>query len=231
MKVITTTHYNRPEYTRRCLEHLSRCRGIEHYLVLPVVDKGDDETRALIEEIDFCESTPCFQNRRVGCDRNIYEALERGFQVSDYVIQVEDDVLLAPDALRFFEWAQSNEQDQGLFTITAYHRTLQPEDPFACQRVCWFIPWGWATWRSRWTEIRECWDFNAWDGSLNHRTRGSRATLLPLLSRAQNIGAEKGAHVPSVDFHRAHHHTPYWATELQEGEFYELGRTVQEIPL
>src|SRR4051794_8309684 len=126
-KVITMCLFKRPDYTRRVLEALRACDGIGDYLVLPHVEPGDDEGRALVEGIDFAECLPTFNRERLGVNLNTENALLDGFSFGDFSIHVEDDIVLAPDALRYYEWCGARyAADPSVFSVTSYHRRAEP---------------------------------------------------------------------------------------------------------
>jgi len=80
-----------------------------------------------------------------------------------------------------------------------------------------FTPWGWATWRDRWQQLTAGWSRDeaiSWDVVINHALRAGRYEAFPTVSRIQNIGAENGVHVPSAEWHAAHHHVPETADDL-----------------
>ena len=115
MKIITSTHYNRPKCTRQMLDHLVRCEGIEEYKVLFFVEpdtqflhakKGVTRDNRVITDIinSYDLNSEIIVNKRLlGIYKNKIKALLVGFHQSDYVIHIEDDILLAKDPLRFYE--------------------------------------------------------------------------------------------------------------------------------
>jgi hypothetical protein len=224
VKIITTTHFRRPEYTARVLAALKSCQGIADYQLLPLVDRAqrlqdreaNEQVIALIEAIDFCESKPLIASYNLGCSRAIYMTLERGFAAASFVIQIEDDIELSPDGLKFFEFFEGLRWDPSVFTLSAYRQTTEPDaDPQRALRTPWFFPWGWATWIDRWEEMRRSWHWQFWDTGVCHNTRSGRLVIHPHLSRAQNIGAEGGEQVPDAAFHQRFHHSPHVALEPQ----------------
>jgi len=221
--VITCCAWNRPAYTAPMLAHLGACEGIGAYRLLAFIEPGCPAVADLFAAVDFCECQVTHNSERLGVNHNMYQALAAGFAVSDYVIHVEDDVLLAPDALVYFEHCrQVYAADPTVYTVTAYHQTVslpEPSDWHSLIREAWFSPWGWATWRDRWLEaprglchtwVPEAYQF-WWDSWVHKLLRRSRDQVAPLLSRAQNIGAAGGAHVPSADWHARRQHIRYWA--------------------
>lgn len=218
-KVIVSPHYNRPAYTKRVLEALSKCRGIEDYLLFMSAEPGNEEVIDLLHTVDFCYTWINVNMKRMGCSPHIHQVLEDGFKKSNYVIIVEDDIVLCEDALEYFEWASTFEDHQGIFTVSAWDRAKPPVPAFQCRKVKEFVPWGWATWKSRWTEMSSRWNFNDWDVHLNTQVRGNRSAIVPFTSRSENIGAEGGINVPSPEWHAQYQTT--WATShgFSPGDF------------
>jgi hypothetical protein len=232
-KVITMCHYRRPEYTRRMLSALSACPEVGEYLILPSVEPGNEEVRDLIEAIDFAECRPHFNGERLGCNENTDQALALGFNVADYVIHLEDDILCAPDSLRYYEWARDRyASDTMVFSVSGYQRhrpgqTILPEDHFRVRRRRAFSPWGWATWRDRWDQFGGALRVLTypWDVFLNIAFAASpiemfREEVYPELSRSQHIGLISSVS-PGQD--STHLTAANWAGDhvLADGEFFD----------
>jgi hypothetical protein len=226
--VVTMCHWKRPEYTRRSLEALSRCVGIEQCLLMPRVEPGCPEVEALVRAVDFCECRPAWNPARLGVNRNTYAALEGGFALADFVVHVEDDVLLAPDALDYFWHARAAyHHDHEVFSVAAYHRVAAPLHLFsfhALGRRRWFHPWGWGTWRNRWDEVRGglgralggpvTWDTWLGRNVVAPDEGPGRREVYPVLSRAQNIGLVSSIHATTPAWHAEHHQLKYWAGDV-----------------
>lgn len=231
-KVICMPAYNRPQYFQKVLQSLSRCTGIEDYVIIPCVEPGNEEVSTLAEQIDFAECRPVFNRRRLGCNGNLLRAIHTGFESANYVIIIEDDVLCAQDALLFFEYCRKKYgNDEQVLTITGYNRAhhCDPSSYHELGRRRWFVPWSWATWKDRWQMIEPDWPIRrhgiSWDIRINQQfCQGQgRQEIYPLLSRAQNIGAEGGANVPSAQWHAQNQHVPFWAddADVSMGTFWE----------
>jgi hypothetical protein len=233
--VIAIPIYNRPRYFLQTLDALSKCNGIEKYLIVVSAEPLCREVIDMALNIKFASRFVVVNAEKIGCSANVYNALSTGFKASDYVICVEDDVLLAPDTLQYFEWCKDRfRNDPEIYTIGCYIRNPGPcveSNMYVCKRCPWFIAWGWATWRNRWEEpggMRDDWDFNyqheGWDININHRLRRDRQEIYPVLSRSQNIGTV-GVHVPSPEWHAQHQHSEYWAGHP------EMKRRLQGLPV
>ncbi|WP_406694964.1 hypothetical protein V5E97_28370 [Singulisphaera sp. Ch08] len=224
VKTISMCLCDRPDYARQVLEALRACDGIGDYLVLPHVEPGNEEVRALIEAIDFAECLPTFNERRLGVNRNTENALLDGFSFGDFVIHIEDDILLAPDALRYFEWAAARyAADSSVFSVTGYNRRadpVAPEDYHRTRLRAWFHPWGWGTWKNRWElfsgrlYLSPC----TWDVFLNVNFCAEERTpccheVYPELARTQNIGRYSaiGSHMAEESWFFKYRYLKYWA--------------------
>ncbi len=218
-KVITMTVYNRPDYTRRCLEALAKCEGIKQYQVFIHVDPGCDEVSEICAGwVNGGDLLMSFNEKRVGCNMNILSAMAHGFEHSDTVIHIEDDILLAPDALKWFEWALDKyKDDKSVFSVSGYSNKEPSEALFFYQqRRSWFTPWGWATWKDRFEPFANIIRLNekaqperSWDWITNYGARGGRYEVFPILSRTKNIG-EYGVHTNPI-IHKSEQTNTLWA--------------------
>ena len=227
-KIITMVLYNRPDYTRQVVEALRHCVGVEEYLVLPHIEPGNEQVVELARAIDFAEVEVTVNPRRLGCGRNTFAAWEDGFSKADFIIHVEDDTVPARDCLRLMEHCRTAyAEDQSILSVCAYHREYCPAEHYyklgkRSAYNCWLV----ALWRDRWPWIQTNWnpDPARYATFLCDRakSKGYRE-IYPLLSRSQNIGAERGLHVPSPGWHRTHQHTDHWAgnLDLPPGAYHE----------
>lgn len=227
MKTISISLYNRPEYTKKMFESLKKCSGINEYIIFVSIDPGSEEVVNIAK--NFSPDVLIVNKNRLGCNTNIFQSLSLAFTAgSKYNIHVEDDVLLSPDCIQYFNWCQQYENDNSIFSISAYNRTTKESPPHLISRIQSFRCWGWATWSSRWKEMKPRWDHDnrylGWDNNINNRIRNSRYEIYPLLSRSQNIGALNGVHVRSAAWHAQNHHTPIWNTSYMIKEFEMLKR-------
>ncbi len=243
-KIITLSLYNREDYTFHVLNHLSKCNGIETYTIIPVIDHDNKSGRNQAEMTSLLYAATCqtklkidqprYQQSNVGCNANIFTCLNIGFKVTDYLIHIEDDIILAPDALQYFEWCRTKyENDKEVFSVDAYNANREKivdQNPNIVCRNKKFRCWGWATWIDRWESIKERFPFSygpqyeggkcvfkggSWDCAVCDWLRGDRYRVYPLLARSKNIGAKGGAHTPSPEWHYKKHTENYrWAGDI-----------------
>lgn len=211
-KVITMCHWRRPEYSKTCVEYLKKCHGICDYTVLVHIDgKGDSQVSKECEKLrpSVKHLVITHHDKHMGCNGNTFAALESGFNESDYVIHIEDDILVARDGLRFLEWANQFESDPTLFTVGIWRHPFGwlptqntpwiPGHERMAGTIVGFYVWGWATWKSRWNEMKNGWTkgddiLASWDTILTRQVRGNRLSLQPYIGRANNIGEHLGTH-------------------------------------
>lgn len=226
-KVITSTQYNRPQYTKQMLEHLSRCEGIGEYTLVACVDPSDctDVIVSLLKESTFLSDIIVNVNdTKLGCNTNTMKALYCGTKRSDVILHVEDDIILSRDALlKYEQWANENNSD---FSFSLYSRINKSEyRPEMINDILsrpGFIPWGFGIreWGFEKALENKCFNvaqpYVSWDIAIHHMCQyknfNNRFTYL---SRAQNIGAEFGTHVPSIEFHKEHQLLDFWAGDLE----------------
>eukprot|EP00941_MAST-03F_sp_MAST-3F-sp1_P002365 g2365.t1 len=223
--ILTIIANDRPDYLSQVLSTLAACSGIEKYTVLFFIEPGNDEVIRLANEFSAAaRSVVTINSSRLGCHANKKQALRecfaKGSSMHDFCILVEDDTILAEDALEFFEFARSRYAgDDEIFSVSAYgdtaHRigeTVRSESHYAVTRRRHYTPWVFGLWRDRWNEVHKKW--LGWDVQMNffapsysavdwgrrgEGLRGNRFEIFPILSRSNNIGFERGVHANEID--------------------------------
>lgn len=217
-KVITMTGWRRPEYTKQVIDNLKNCIGFEEYTILPTIEPGYPKVLDIFNNLPNCNLV--VNDTRLGCETNTFKALQRGFDISDFVIHLEDDTVPGIDSLRYFEWAYDTyKNDEQIFTVTAYNRvrdinTINSQDYFSAYRQKWFTGWFWGTWIDRFEEMSKRWDFHqSWDKNINKKIRGNRYEICPSIPRSQNIGENLSTSVRS-NYWRMYHYSPFWVNNV-----------------
>lgn len=222
MKTLSISLYNRFDYTKILLDNLNTCYGIEEYDITICCEPGFDDVVELAQSFRPDQTELIVNPRKYGCNTNIYQCLSIGFAKNDYHIHFEDDTIPGKDCLKYFEWARAYKDDSDVFTISAYtnsnnmteHYYPKNDNVDEVYHREWFTPWGWATWKDRFKDIKYYWDFvgarGSWDQSVNGIARKNRIEICPAVSRVQNIGAEMATHVYSPEWHSKNHFNEYW---------------------
>lgn len=248
MSVIAITLYRRPKYTAQLFEALHNCYGINEFDILISCDFAP-EHRVSCDEVKrqadkFAEGRPrvqVFQHEpRLGVDLNKLWLIPKAYELSDYMIFLEDDTIPAPDALRFFEAMDAKyRNDESVVSISGYNRYLELEthervileEPYALDQGGQFTPWGWAMWKDRYDFIVGM-DGQKYLDAVGDQANGlfdhnicrwmkenpGHRTLYPVLPRIQSIGGEMGEHTPSAEWHLEHEYNPYgsWSQPMSD---------------
>jgi glycosyltransferase involved in cell wall biosynthesis len=215
-KVITMVLYDRPHYTKLVLDALRQCEGINDYLILVHLEPGDPAVLALAEGIDFARVHLTVNPERLGIGRNTYRAWEHGFNEADFIIHIEDDTVPSRDCLKFMEHCRGTYQSKReIFSVSAYNRSpCEMSEYYVLARRRGYTCWLLGLWKDRWDRVRNDWSPSPslYAEHLNNLVRNrAMSEIYPLLSRSQNIGAQKGIHVPSPEWHHENQHTDHWA--------------------
>lgn len=205
MKLITSTHYNRPNCTKEMIYYLSNCERVNEYHVIFFIEPGCKEVAKLIEECSL-NKTIHYNTSLLGCWVNKKQALDIGFESSDYIIHLEDDVLLSRDALLYFEWAKRfiDLSNDPVATVTAYNRFDQKDyiesyaTPSKARKRAWYNSTAWAIHKPIYNLL------NNWTGEDRDLMRQlhqekNMFELYPCLSRANNIGHCNGVNSAVLD--------------------------------
>lgn len=233
---ITVSLFNRPDYSRQVLDHLAKCINVEHFQILVNIDKSpyQEELAELVAEFSTdldIYSHMCPKN--LGCNKAIYECLDWGFEDADFNVHIEDDILLAQDALQYFEYcANTYVNRQAIFTVDGYNNQpydLSSNKQYELNATKSFKPWGFGIWKDRWESIKDRWQFGygsiyeqgkrvldsgGWDVNMKKNLKGDRYRIYPRLARTKNIGAKGGVHTPSEEWHNKKHGIDLWADNV-----------------
>lgn len=192
--MITSTHYNRPDKTKQMLESLSNCVGIENYDFLACCEPGFPEVVEVIDKwsnlnIPLPKTITIIINDELkGCWINKKKAIELGFENSDYVIHVEDDVILGKDALLFFEFCRRYQDDPTVFSCTALSLSNLGDKDIVSRKKR-YESHAFLLFKDRWQTLIN----DGWDGSDKFiREKYNLDHIYPILSRATHLGEGDG---------------------------------------
>lgn len=207
--IITSPHYNRPHCTALCIEHLRRCFDISQHEVIFVVEPGNDEVLKLCETAALPKYDVVKNDRLYGLWTNKIRCLELGFERGDFVVHLEDDLLLSRDALIYYEWCnRTYASHPAIFSCNTFNK-IRAFDFFnvTCAK-CGSPPYtqvrtrpqftsiGMAFWKNRFESIRSVFDGS--DISINdYVAKHQLLETYPVLSRINHIGFTPGVSYPS----------------------------------
>ncbi len=152
--------YNRPEHTKQVIDSL-RNHKVQNLFVFsdaPKTDKdkkGVEQTRELIESIDWTTPNITFQDVNQGLARSITSAVDKVFETYDRMIVLEDDCVPQKYFFSFMnECLNKYENNDKIFGICGHTITIPDEILKDYPYDLYFYPrigsWGWATWKKSW---------------------------------------------------------------------------------
>ncbi len=240
--VIAITLYRRERYTRILFDTLDKCYGMGEFPVTISVDISEQFRDDSMQVLALAEAwaakwnaiTPdlirIYTNEpRLGIDLNKLFVAEKAFERGDYMILIEDDIGLAPDALRYFcAMGERYLRDKSVFSVSGYNRVdaekwiYAQQLPYAVELSRGYCPWGTGIFKDRWNEI-----FG--DGGERYKKETGkqanglhdhflnelhRRVVVPVVGRTNHLGWENSEHTPSHAFLMANEYCRYWAVQL-----------------
>jgi len=224
MREIRLIAFNRPEHTRQCVDHLLRCRGLSSWRVVASVDGLPDggHNPGVVEQLRRIPGVDLRLRKRLGMNGHIRvnwtEFLREG---RDSLLHLEDDIILAPDALEFCEQHESDLLPNGAHAGIILHGTHLTDLNVARARLAetlttpsyLFNAYGAyllrptverlvANWKSGWGS----WDCGLTDLYHDFKWR----SFIPVVPRARNIGYTPGSWLASRS------HRPIWSGDMKE---------------
>lgn len=134
--LVIVTAFNRAEMLRVCLEHLSRCSGIESKEVWICEDQYDNKPPSVQAEMtEVIKNWPYFKHIKRFAHKgpvwtNAFESLNEAHETDARLVYfIEDDAMVSSD---FFQWTeQAQEQFQPFVTNGDNIRGSATEDPLS----------------------------------------------------------------------------------------------------
>jgi hypothetical protein len=225
-KVIVINHFKRPRCSRMCLNHISFCNGVKDYTVISYVEPGHDEVLKTVNDQKYKDS---FKEHIIivndvvkGGTENQRQSMAHGFELSDYIIFIEDDLLLWRDSLEYHEYCcQRFEKDKDVFNVTLLNNFFENINPYIYMYTIGkrrrLSPAGWGTWRDRFERINELelWTKDktiSMDVHIGQNISGNE--IYPKISRIQNIGSH-GQFVRNKHWHVFQQFCIIWAKSYE----------------
>jgi FkbM family methyltransferase len=211
---IAISVYNRPEYTQRCLAAIFGMKGFNNPSFIDVaIDRLPDGTfnEDVVSVLEFYNITNIHWNSiKLGCNGTVKLALEESWSKNpDFVLMIEDDIIVSPDAWEYATWAArifKNNKDVRTVGLWSHQDGWKVGAPYAhnestkVMSQSLFNCWGWGTWRKEWDEMDVSWTLDlsdshdtSWDMVLLSTLNG-RKEIVPSIARAHNCGEHGGTH-------------------------------------
>jgi hypothetical protein len=211
-RTIVLIVYNRPLKTVQTLEALKSCYLIEHYSLLVIRQIGCEAVENIINAIDWIPCThiitspPDNQSVAYKINHNVRMGLHEAFDEnkSDYVVVIEDDVLLGYDFLFFSETMHARYDHNPYFrAVNAFSKEpLKADNLFSYGTFRYGIGQGWSISRNIWNQIKVFWPVGSnqhFDALVEPWFRNG-FVVMPYCSRSCNIGYGGSAHSPISEF-------------------------------
>lgn len=195
---LAMTAYRRANYLRESLFSLANNDDLTDCQLHFSLEPGDEEVLGTCEFTRFMPTEIHINPHVYGVTGNPYEMLKRMFERgAEHVIYLEDDVLLAPDAIRMAKWFFNlpAETCDAYLCLTFYNNNSSADaDICAIQSGQNFSALGMAITKYQWENyFAPNWHANpaGWDHSIQALT-AERKTLFPAISRSHHIGRHGG---------------------------------------
>lgn len=163
MSPVLIIFFNRPSTLKKVFE---RVREVKPPVLFLAQDGPRDkkdfekvmECRKIVEKIDWpCEVYRNYEEKNLGCDPNVYKALDWAFSIVDRLIVLEDDDIASFSFFRFCdELLERYKCDERIQTISGFQRLEKYEDcPYSYYFSMINAGVGWATWKRVWEDVKK----------------------------------------------------------------------------
>ena len=144
-KAIASFGFDRPEMMVASFEAIRKNKEYSSFDWFCYLDGQGRAQRAFYQE-DYPDIRFHIHDQRIGLNANILWGFKDLFKFYnyDYIIYVEDDVLVGDDFIRCLEYCHFNLRADDIFTITGFSRTHMTKH-YGYNAVCkfkWYHPWG-----------------------------------------------------------------------------------------
>lgn len=231
MKTISLPVYRRADRVKRLLETLRACEP-EGYTLFVSAEPGYQEVLDVIGSIDFMPFQVSINKERLGLNENIRKALMTAVRAgSSFHVALEDDIALAPDALRMADWFSGYARASEYGCLGFFAAASSEKSPMEVCEAQDFRSWGWCCTRESFDRFilpgldhvpaydggkyAHLWDFRMQDYLLANRVK----TLHPLLTRSNHEGADDGTNALDPELVR-HFVNPVMSSGKYSGDFF-----------
>ena len=228
--IVSMTAYNRVQYAEPVVaSYLAAVDQLDEPVTLVVAVDHSDRVDEMVALLPTDEIT--VQPSRVGLQRNTLAALQEAWAIADeqgddFVLHLEDDLLLAPDALRLAAWMRDHYRDDdrvGFVSLTETQHVPEADEHHAVALFDHFECHVWGTWRPGWEQMLADWPHEwdtHWAARYVERQMFGLQQARPLLSRSRSIGVH-GQHC-NESYHEDHNPRVYAGDlELADGDYHD----------
>lgn len=234
--IVSLTAFQRPDLLEQTLAAFAvAVEEADEEVALVARVEPSPHKESILRELAPHASSVTVNDQRLGLQKNTLLVLRDAWGLADtagddFVLHLEDDLVIAPDALRLAAWMRDHYRDDGNVPFVALTQTGEcPTDPDAWMAVStspWFECHVWGTWRPGWEELLAAWPHewpNHWAQRVNDSVMAGRLQARPLLSRSASVGVY-GVHCNPY-YHERHNPNGAWAAhvDLPAGDYRVAG--------
>jgi hypothetical protein len=215
LPTIVVLAHQRDWHLRQVIESIRKQDDLDSLNVCFIVQDDFPKVHELVEELKInnktiiCTSYPKHKSPKACINSNVYFGLEFAFKnrKSPYTIVLEDDTVIALDALRFFREVlnqhELNQSFRGINAFSSLQRDYSVEE-FNQNYIKgnFGLGWGWCINKDQFEELSRFWNGSEdehWDALIEPYLR-TGYVINPLRSRVLNIGLDgSGSHSSKSD--------------------------------
>jgi len=202
--------YRRTTHLIKVLEALANSQSIENYKIVFVVQDPVEPVLQIARSFPYdyeilTTESPSYYSSAQSINMNLFTGLRHCFKVlnSEYVVVLEDDIVLSADALMFFESVMTAQAGHSGFRgVNGFSETIAPfSNSVNYVRVHHGLGWGWAINQRTYSQLCKFWsgtEDNHWDFIFESFVR-TGYVVNPIQSRVINIGFDETATHTSGD--------------------------------
>lgn len=220
MKTISMAVNNRPQLLRSVLESIRGAEGHENWTLVFSLEPGCLECQQMVGEVDWMETRVSYNTFRLGCDVNTFMAADLAASFgSEFNLHLEDDILIAKDALLMAEafMARPESRDRSIVALRRIYEdfsdpcTLKPSHDGLLGCGFGYRTKFWHRWlRGWWLYYESLMPGYGWDLQMAWMLHSHDfIQFRPLMNRSMNIGGAGGTHATG--------HDPYQASPMYSG--------------
>lgn len=161
---IAVIAYKRPDHLESMLESLSVNEGFESSKLYIFIDgpkksednKGHIETVEVAQNFKHPDKLLTIRDNNLGNKKNVIFSVSEVLKKHDRVICLEDDLKISSFFLKFMnDCLEIYQNEKKIFHINgwAYPQKINFRNKAVLGTL--MCPWGWATWRDRWTSFAQ----------------------------------------------------------------------------
>lgn len=169
---VAIVFFNRPKSLSETFAAVATARPSRLYLIQdgardnrPSDNEKVQQCREIVSHVDWdCKVTEIFSPKNLGCGMRMFSGLSEAFDKEDFLVVIEDDIVIGKDFLPFCkEMSERYHDDERIGRVCGMNHIGEYKE---CPNSYFFSSrggscWGWATWKRVWKDIE--WDFKCAD--------------------------------------------------------------------